>query len=1782
MKKSRLTFGSLRKIEMKIELTKESNIEKKRKNTTNGFRRIALKFSISLILALVISSSAVFAQENENTADRALKGSGRVNPSTLAMEISIPLGSYPGRGINVPISLSYSSKVWRMESLEQTSTSLGGSPCYTVSYPMYGEKSASGWTTSLETPYIEYTGWTDRFTAQGFPVIERTCEDMEPPQPTAEIRRITLYMPSGETHELRMDAALNSQGNTDRNGYYYAADGSNIVYYENSSSNTYKLMMPDGSFYELENLSSPATVGQRKATKFIDRNGNFTSYNPSTKIWTDTLGRSLSAPIGTSAPTAPEIKTYQLPGMTGEYKFHWKKLEDGLTNPADQLKYAGDVYDAGTGGIPVYTQRPAGNSLFHSNDIRDNQVRNSVQLFNPVVLTKIELPTGQSYEFSYDVFGQIDKIKYPTGGEETFTYQQVLPLTPVVQPWSDVSSQTNRGVQTRKLYKSAGAAPYQWTYFTTYVAPQGYKISIISPADILTERFLYRGAPLCQGCDVGDYGFSNATIGMPYETRVFDALGSSGVRKLVSRNKTHWTKTSYQAGAGSADWHQRVTHEESYIYDPDGNGDYVKTTSKYEYEDLSTIDKPLLRKKTLQYAFEGSSGSSLSDPLPEPGESPEGNPVPMPTPTPPTLLRTTEDTYLINDPSVTNRQSYKDRNMVGLVTASVVRDGAGTVVSRSEMKYDESGYSPTDYVRGNPTTSRVWDSTKGVSTNSSAYIQTRAKFDSYGNQYEAIDAKGNTTTTLYDSTHHTFPVKVTTPIPGNGTNGSNTAFEITATFNFTTGLPLTTTDANGLETRIAYDPATLRPLNTKTFYNNVQVGSQSETVYHDETNNYWVKNRSQIDENNWAESITYFDGLGRAYKVEQIDSDGNIFVDKEFDSDGRVLRVSNPYRSGEAKHWTTNVYDDASRIKEVVLPDGAKVKTKYGVLISDIVGITKQITDQAGKKRKGVTDGLGRMVRVIEDPDGQALNTDYVFDTLGNLRKTVQGEQSRYFSYDSLGRLLRAKQPEQDTNPNLALSTADPITGHNAWSVSYEYDNNGNITKTTDARGVSVEATYDNFNRIINRNYSDSTPDVGFFYDGKGLGSTPNFSKGKTTRVNNGISETRYTSFDVFGRVLTHEQITDGQTYSTDYTYNLSGSLIEETYPSTRKVKHILDDDGDLSIVKSKKNTNAAFYNYASNFTYDSTGAVKKMQLGNGLWENYSYNNRQQVTQIGLGTIDSGQDLLKLEYGYGNNTENNGSLREQKITVPTVGQASGFTAVQTYTYDDLNRLQSAEEKVSGTTTWKQTFSIDRYGNRRFNTTNNNTTTLSQSAPAKVTNPLINTSDNRFQADQDGDSNIDYDYDENGNLTLDAENKRFVYDAENHQKAFFTGTNQTTTPDAVYHYDGDGKRVKKISAGEIAIFVYNAGGTLVAEYSTELAETPQVSYLTQDHLGSPRVITNKYGIVTTRRDYSSFGEETITANRIGGLGYTSQDELRKGYTGYEKDTESGLDFAQARYYNAAHGRFTSVDPLTASASIRDPQTFNRYSYVLNSPYKFVDPLGLLAEGTGAKGSDNLDQDCSCPKKKKKKKRSTPKKQQPTRRQQPPVPVAPPQPSEPDTPPDNGEVEDVPATVVVSEEQKNKIAEAVAKELNEGLARERTLIRVHTERITDAIPDFIEGGEEGAYNSRVDRVTQSFGNIDVLMIESGAIVDLQTNNIGGATTGGVGGDPYADLTGLTTEVRSNRVTTEENVNRILRSGSIEMQNFTTQNGGTISDSDRRRALTQAASRGVHLFKKSAGLK
>ncbi len=62
---------------------------------------------------------------------------------------------------------------------------------------------------------------------------------------------------------------------------------------------------------------------------------------------------------------------------------------------------------------------------------------------------------------------------------------------------------------------------------------------------------------------------------------------------------------------------------------------------------------------------------------------------------------------------------------------------------------------------------------------------------------------------------------------------------------------------------------------------------------------------------------------------------------------------------------------------------------------------------------------------------------------------------------------------------------------------------------------------------------------------------------------------------------------------------------------------------------------------------------------------------------------------------------------------------------------------------------------------------------------------------------------------------------------------------------------------------------------------------------------------------------------------------------------------GLDYFGARYLSSAQGRFTTPDPMTASARASNPQTWNRYSYTLNNPLRFIDPDGLEVPESCAK-------------------------------------------------------------------------------------------------------------------------------------------------------------------------------------------------------------------------------------
>lgn len=126
--------------------------------------------------------------------------------------------------------------------------------------------------------------------------------------------------------------------------------------------------------------------------------------------------------------------------------------------------------------------------------------------------------------------------------------------------------------------------------------------------------------------------------------------------------------------------------------------------------------------------------------------------------------------------------------------------------------------------------------------------------------------------------------------------------------------------------------------------------------------------------------------------------------------------------------------------------------------------------------------------------------------------------------------------------------------------------------------------------------------------------------------------------------------------------------------------------------------------------------------------------------------------------------------------------------------------------------------------------------------------------------------------------------------------------------------------------------------------------PTISYLTEDALGSPRVITNSFGEIKARRDFLPFGEELYAGigSRTTNQKYSSNsDDTRQKFTGYQRDAETNLDFAQSRYYSPMQGRFTSPDEFkggpdelfdfeedastnpTFYADLTNPQSLNKY-------------------------------------------------------------------------------------------------------------------------------------------------------------------------------------------------------------------------------------------------------------
>jgi RHS repeat-associated protein len=165
----------------------------------------------------------------------------------------------------------------------------------------------------------------------------------------------------------------------------------------------------------------------------------------------------------------------------------------------------------------------------------------------------------------------------------------------------------------------------------------------------------------------------------------------------------------------------------------------------------------------------------------------------------------------------------------------------------------------------------------------------------------------------------------------------------------------------------------------------------------------------------------------------------------------------------------------------------------------------------------------------------------------------------------------------------------------------------------------------------------------------------------------------------------------------------------------------------------------------------------------------------------------------------------------------------------------------------------------------------------------------------------------------------------------------------------FKYDPFGRRIYKSSSSGTSVYAYdgenlieetNSTGAVVARYEqTQNIDEPLAmlrssvtSYFHVDGLGSVTSLSNAAGSVANTYTYDSFGKLTAST---GSLVNPFQ------YTARESDTETGLYYYRARYYDSNPGRFLSEDPIDFAGGI------NFYAYVQNDPLNLADPLGLRA-------------------------------------------------------------------------------------------------------------------------------------------------------------------------------------------------------------------------------------------
>jgi RHS repeat-associated protein len=652
---------------------------------------------------------------------------------------------------------------------------------------------------------------------------------------------------------------------------------------------------------------------------------------------------------------------------------------------------------------------------------------------------------------------------------------------------------------------------------------------------------------------------------------------------------------------------------------------------------------------------------------------------------------------------------------------------------------------------------------------------------------------------------------------------------------------------------------------------------------------------------------------------------------------------------------STYAYDALGRVTQLTHPDNTYFSIVYNERATEE---TDEGNGSGNVQHVYQIDGLGRLASVCEvtgntsytwlgiTPTPQACSQDiaatgfltsYTYDTLGNSLTVAQGGiNGRSFTFDGLSRLATEGNPESG-------------------SVTYSYNSAGDlyqrIVPEPNQTGTAKETTtytYDVLHRIASKTYSDGTPSVGYYYDqASPWGVTATNYRGRLTEAQTTSGSSVLTgavfSYDQMGRVLNTWQCTplDCGTTSTyfKYTYDYLGDLTS-SYNNEDNITYTYQYNAadEMTSVQSNINTSPALVAFSS---YYPIQKPQQVAFSNGITDCLSYGINLRLFAMNQTNTTCSSSGGIYDYAIWNYSSNTLGYAPDGNIIYASDSANGNWS---YAYNSLNQLISGTCSANCPPTSGFTYTYDRFGNRP-----SETVTAGQGVQP--------------QYEFNGQNQIDVSnvsYDAAGNVLTDGVGlgNTYTYDAENRIITAANGYSDS------YVYDAFGHRVRATVNGQTHDFLYDLNGRTVDQLTSGTLARSE-AYAGAMHVatyinGTPYFDNSDWeSTFRVRGSTSATNLETCTSLPFGeDLTCTippASEVSPLHFTGQERDSESGDDHFPFRYYNEVMGRWLTPDPAgVAATDPTNPQSWNRYAYVMNNPLSNVDPMGLCGPGQNGGG------------------------------------------------------------------------------------------------------------------------------------------------------------------------------------------------------------------------------------